>query len=129
MEKIQWKFIIRKRRFSQSLKHGRYYWCRLHARKKNYDLYVQSDTILLGDVHENFQNTCLGIYELDPACVLTVPGLARQTSLNKDQSKIRSLNWHWYVINIEKLLEKKCITKANKKYRKDYDKNKESSYL
>ena len=32
-----------------------------------HDLYVQSDTLLLADVFENFRNMCLEIYELDPA--------------------------------------------------------------
>ena len=41
-----------------------------------YDLYVQSDTLLLADVFENFRNQCIEINELDPAHFLTVPGLA-----------------------------------------------------
>ena len=32
-----------------------------------HDLYVQSDTLLLADVFENFEKMCLKIYELDPA--------------------------------------------------------------
>ena len=32
-----------------------------------YDLYVQSDTLLLADVFENFRNKCIEIYEHDPA--------------------------------------------------------------
>ena len=32
-----------------------------------HDLYVQSDTLLLADVFEKFRNTCIEIYELDPA--------------------------------------------------------------
>ena len=32
-----------------------------------HDLYAQSDTLLLVDVFENFQNMCLKIYEIDPA--------------------------------------------------------------
>ena len=32
-----------------------------------HDLYVQSDTLLLADVFENFRNICLRIYKLDPA--------------------------------------------------------------
>ena len=38
-------------------------------------LYVQSDTLLLADVFENFRNTCLKVYELDPAHFLSLPGL------------------------------------------------------
>ena len=32
-----------------------------------HDLYVQSDTLLLADVSENFRNMCIKVYELDPA--------------------------------------------------------------
>ena len=32
-----------------------------------HDLYVQSNTLLLADVFENFRNNCLEVYELDPA--------------------------------------------------------------
>ena len=32
-----------------------------------HDLYVQSNTLLLADVFENFQSMCIEIYELDPA--------------------------------------------------------------
>ena len=41
-----------------------------------HDLYVQSDTFMLADVFENFQNMCLDIYELDPAKFLSAPVLA-----------------------------------------------------
>ena len=32
-----------------------------------HDLYVQSDTLLLADVFENFRNMFINIYKLDPA--------------------------------------------------------------
>ena len=35
-----------------------------------------SDILLLADVFEKFVNTCIEIYELDPAHFLTAPGLA-----------------------------------------------------
>ena len=41
-----------------------------------HDLYVQSDTLLLADVFENFRDMCLKEYELDPAHFLSLPGLA-----------------------------------------------------
>ena len=39
-----------------------------------HDLYVQSNTLLLADVFENFRNKCIKIYELDPAHFLSAPG-------------------------------------------------------
>ena len=41
-----------------------------------YDLYVQSDTLLLVDVFENCRKACIKEYELDPAHFLSLPGLA-----------------------------------------------------
>ena len=44
--------------------------------REYHDLYVQTDTLLLADVFENFRNVCLEVYELDPAKPLAAPGLA-----------------------------------------------------
>ena len=41
-----------------------------------HDLYVQSDTLLLVDVFENFRNAGLEIYKLHPAKSLSASGLA-----------------------------------------------------
>ena len=40
-----------------------------------HDLYVQSDTLLLADVFENFRNMCIKVYELNPTHFLSAPGL------------------------------------------------------
>ena len=39
-----------------------------------HDLYVQSDTLLLADVYENFRNMGLDIYEFDPVYFVSAPG-------------------------------------------------------
>ena len=56
-----------------------------------HELYVQSDALLIADVFDNFQCTCLEIYWLDPAHFLLAPGLAQREAL-KRPSKIRSIN-------------------------------------
>ena len=52
-----------------------------------HDLYVQSDTLLLADVFENFRKTCLKVYELDPVHFLSLPGLAWQACLKNKKNK------------------------------------------
>ena len=39
-----------------------------------HDLYVQSNTLLLADIFENFRNKYIEIDELDPAHFLSAPG-------------------------------------------------------
>ena len=53
-----------------------------------HDLYVQSNTLLLGDVFENFPNMYLEIYEIDPAKFFAAPGLAWQAALEKTKVKL-----------------------------------------
>ena len=57
-----------------------------------HDLYVQSDTLLLVDLFENFGNMCFKIYEPDTAKFISALGLACQATLKKNYSKIRSFN-------------------------------------
>ena len=52
-----------------------------------YNLYVQSDTLLLADIFENI----IDIYELDPAHFLSVPGLAWKACLKKTEVKLELL--------------------------------------
>ena len=56
-----------------------------------HDLYIQSDTLLLADVFEKFRNTCIEIYELDPAHFLSAPGLAWQACLKKTEANLELL--------------------------------------
>ena len=48
-----------------------------------HDVYAQSDTLLSVDVFESFQNMCLEIYEVYPACFVTAAGLAWQAVLKR----------------------------------------------
>ena len=100
-----------------------------------HDLYVQSDTLLLADVSENFRNMRLEIYELDPAKFLSAPGLAWQAALKKTKVKLDLLTDIDMLLMVEKGIRGGICQsiyryeKANNKYMKDYDKNKGSSYL
>ena len=99
-----------------------------------HDLYVQSDTLLLADVFENFRNKCLEIYELDPAYFSSVPGLACQACFKKTEVKLELLTDVDMVLLVEKGIRGGICrailryAKANNKYMKKYDKNKKSSY-
>ena len=42
-----------------------------------HEVFVQSETLLLADVFENFRNFCREIYELNPASFLAVLGLEK----------------------------------------------------
>ena len=50
-----------------------------------HDLYVQSDTLLLAGVFENFRNKCIEIYKLDPPHFVSAPRLAWQACLKKTE--------------------------------------------
>ena len=100
-----------------------------------HDLYLQSDTLLLSDVYENFRNMCLDIYELDPAYFVSAPGLAWQACFKKTGVKLELLTDYDMILMIEKIIRGGICqathryAKANKKCMKNYDKNIESSYI
>ena len=50
-----------------------------------HDLHVQSNTLVLADVFENFRDGCVDNYKLDPAHFLSAPGLAWQACLKKKE--------------------------------------------
>ena len=100
-----------------------------------HDLYVQSDTLLLADVFENFRDKCIDIYELDPAHFLSAPGLAWQACLKKTEVKLELLTDDDMLMMVEKGIRGVICqaiyryAKANNKYMNNYNKNIESSYL
>ena len=100
-----------------------------------HDLYVQSDTLLLANVIENFRNRCTEVYETDPAHFLSAPGLAWQACLKKIGVELELITNANMLLMIEKEIRGGiCHTilryeKANNKYMIYYDKNKKLSYI
>ena len=100
-----------------------------------HDLYVQSDTLLLADIFNNFTDMCLKEYELDPAHFLSLPGLAWQACLKKTNIKIELLTDYDMLLMVEKGIRGGIChsiyryAKANDKYMKNYSNNEESSYI
>ena len=93
--------------------------------------WVQSITLLLANVFENFRNMCLEKYKLDPSKILSPPGLVWHAALAKIKVKLDLLTDIDTLLMIEKALWGGLwqsiyqYTKANNKYMKDYNKNRE----
>ena len=100
-----------------------------------HDLYLQSDVLLLTDVFENFRNTCMQYYGLDPCHYFTSPGLSWDAMLKMTKVKLELMT----DINMYQFIEKGMhggvsyianrYGKANNKYMKGYDEKKPSKYI
>ena len=100
-----------------------------------HDPYVQSDTLLLADVFENFRDMCIKEYELDPAHFLSLPGLAWQACLKKTNIEFELLTYYDTLLMLEERIRGGIChsihryAEANNKYMKNYNNNEESSYI
>ena len=98
-------------------------------------MYVQSDTALLADVFQNFRYKCIEIHRLDPTYFLSAPEQAWQACLKKTEVELELLTDNDRLNMFEKGIRGGMCqasyryAKANNKYMKNYDKNKESSFL
>ena len=98
-------------------------------------MYVQNDTLFFADVFENFRNKCIKIHELDPAHLLSAPALAWQACLKKKEVKLELLTNVYMLLIVGKGIRRRIChaihryAKANNRYMKNYDRNKESSYI
>ena len=114
-------------------KHAKRVWKNFKIKKlgEYHDLYVQSDTLLLADVFESFRNKCIEIYDLDPAHFLSSPGLAWQACLKETEIKLELLADIDMLLMVKKEIRGGIChaiyryAKADNKYMKSYDKNKE----
>ena len=99
-----------------------------------HDLYVQSDTLLLADIYENFRSMCLNKYELNPVYFVSAPGLAWEACLKNTGVKLELLTDYDMILMTEKgIMAGICqatyrYAKENNKYLKNYNKNIETSY-
>ena len=100
-----------------------------------HDLYVQSDTLLLADVFENFRNRCIKVYELNPDHFLSAPGLAWQACLKKTETELKLVTDFKMLLMVGQGVKGGAChaihkyVKVNNKYMKNYDKNEECSFL
>ena len=100
-----------------------------------HDLYLRTDVLLLADVFESFRSTCLSHYRLDPCHYYSAPGLSwdallRMTGVNLDL--ISDLNAQLFIEKgmrggISYIAHRHAV--ANNKYMKNYDPERESSYI
>ena len=109
-------------------KYGMYDASVINNCREFHDLYVQSDTLLIADVYENFRNMCLDIYGLDPVYFVSAPGLAWQACLLKTEVKLELLTDYDIILMIEKGIRGEICqathiyAEANNKYMKNYNK-------
>ena len=100
-----------------------------------HDLYLKSDVLLLADVFENFRATCLCHYKLDPAQYYTSPGLAWDACFKTTGQQLQLLHDYDMLMMFERGIRggithiSKRYAEANNKYMKDYNPDKETTFI
>ena len=100
-----------------------------------HDLYLKSYVLLLADVFQNFRETCLAYYGLDPCHYITSPGLPWDAMLKMTKINLDLVSDIEMQLFIEKGIRGGISyiahrhAKANNKYMKNYNEKGESSYI
>lgn len=99
------------------------------------DLYLHVDVCLLAIVFENFRETSLKLYKLDPANYFTAPGLSFDAMLKHTKVKVDLLTDVDMLLLTERGIRggisqcSKRYLKANNKYMETHDQSKKSTFI
>ena len=121
----------------ENYNHFKHVWKVFKCKKfKDYhELDLKVDTLLLADIFENFRNTCMNTYQLDPVHYFTAPGLSFDSLLKYNKIKLDCIKDVDIQLFIEKGIRGGISTivhryaKANNKDSIDYDESKDLSYI
>ncbi|XP_064625932.1 uncharacterized protein LOC135486764 [Lineus longissimus] len=100
-----------------------------------HNLYLKTDVLLLADILENFRQTCMTIYSLDPVWAYSASGLSWQAMLKKTDVNIELLTdvdmYNFFECGIRGGICQSShrYAKANNPYLKDFDSEKPISYI
>ena len=100
-----------------------------------HDLYLKSDVLLIADVFENFRETCLAYYSLDPCHYVSSPGLSWDAMLKMTKINLDLISDVDMQLFIEKGMRGGISyiahrhAQANNKYMKNYNPEAASSYI
>lgn len=95
------------------------------------DLYMK----ILADIFENFRDTCLSTYRLDPAHFFTAPGLSYEAMLKYTKVELELITDIDMLLFVERGIRggisqcSKRHAKANNRYMSNYDPELESNFL
>ena len=103
MDKMGYTYLLEKEAFYSSLtltsisdadyNHAQNVWKMFNMETMGdyHDLYLKTDVLLLADCFENFSETCIQNYDLDPAHYYTTPGLSWESALKMTEVQLELL--------------------------------------